>query len=109
MKSETYDLDSLDKAQLHALCDLLLTCSSDAIEESVAFLEAKTFGIWHGRARAMIARRLKHCRLSQRQRERIVRSILSRFVSGRFSEQYKDQLRLVLHLDRERAFSVARS
>ena len=108
MKAQTHSFQSLDKGELHALCDRLLTGDSDAIEECIAFIEVETLGLWHGRARAMMARRLKHCRLSQPQCTRVVRAILDRFVGGRFSEQFKDQLRLVLHLAPERAFTVAR-
>ena len=109
MKTQTSSFESLDKAELIALCDLLLTDDSEAVEECIAFIEAETMGLWHGRARAMMARRLKHCRLSQPQRTRVVRVILERLVSSRFSEQFKDQLRFVLHVAPERAFSVARS
>jgi len=109
MKTQTSNFESLDKGELIALCDRLLTDDSDAVEECVAFIEGETMGLWHGRARAMMARRLKHCRLSQSQRTRVVRTILDRLVSGRFSEQFKDQLRFVLHVAPERAFTVARS
>ncbi|HEX6289972.1 MAG TPA: hypothetical protein VFZ66_12320 [Herpetosiphonaceae bacterium] len=101
-------LEELSKVQLHALADWLLLQDPAAIERCVAFLEAETYGCWHGRARALIARRLKHCALSQEQQARAIDAILKRLVSGRFSEQFKDQLRLVLHLDAERAFAVAR-
>lgn len=96
------------KNELHELCDRLLVEDSKAVEECVAFLEAETFGIWHGRARAMMARRLKHRTLSASQRERLNRAVLGRLASGRFSEGFRDQLRLILHLDPERAFSAAR-
>ena len=109
MKNQTHNFEALDKVELHALCDRLTADDSDAIEECIAFIEAETMGLWHGRARAMMARRLKHCRLSQPQHTRVVRAILDRFVSGRFSEQFKDQLRFVLHVAPERAFTVARS
>ena len=108
MKGKTSSFELLDKGELIALCDRLLTDDSDAVEECIAFIEAETMGLWHGRARAMMARRLKHCRLSQPQRTRIVRAILDRLVSGRFSEQFKDQLRFVLQVAPERAFTVAR-
>ncbi|MBI3879215.1 MAG: hypothetical protein HY301_04025 [Verrucomicrobia bacterium] len=109
MKTHTTSFESLDKVELRALCDRLLTDDSNAIEECIAFIEAESRGVWHGRARAMMARRLKHCRLSQPQRTRVVRAILNRFVGGHFSEQFKDQLRLALRLAPERAFTVARS
>src|SRR5688500_16114089 len=41
--------------------------------------------------------------------KRSVRVSFTRFVRGKFSEQFKDQLRLVLHLAPERAFITARS
>ena len=109
MRTQTSNFESLDKGELIALCDRLLADDSEAVEECVTFIEAETMGLWHGRARAMMARRLKHRRLSQPQRTRVVRAILDRLVSGRFSQQFKDQLRFVLHVAPERAFTVARS
>ncbi|NOS72285.1 MAG: hypothetical protein HOP33_20470 [Verrucomicrobia bacterium] len=109
MKTQTSNFESLDKGELLALCDRLLTDDPDAVEECVTFIEAEALGLWHGRARAMMARRLKHCRMSQPQRTRAVRAILDRLVRGQFSEQFKDQLRFVLHVAPERAFNVARS
>lgn len=106
---KTHSFESLDRAELRALCDRLLTDDSDAVEECIAFIEVETMGLWHGRARAMMARRLKHCRLSQLQRARVVHAILDRLVSGRFSEQFKDQLRFVLRIAPEKALAVARS
>ena len=102
------ELEELKKRELHILCDRLLSCETAAVEECVAFLEAESFGVWHGRARAMMARRLKHCRLFDAQRDRVVDAILDRLASGRFSEQFKDQLRLVLHIAPARAFKTAR-
>ena len=57
----------------------------------------------------MMSRRLKHCHLTAGQRGRLIRAIVRRLVSGRFSEQFKDQLRLALHLDAAHVYSVARS
>lgn len=108
MKPETSSFESLSKGELIALCDRLLAEDSAAVEECVAFIEAETMGIWHGRARAMMSRRLKHCRLSLPQRTRVVRAILDRLVRGRFSEQFKDQLRLALQVAPEEACAVAR-
>lgn len=109
MNNRSSSFESLDKGDLHKLCNRLLTCEAEAIEQCIAFIEAETFGIWHGRARAMMARRLKHCPLSKHQSTRVVRVILQRFVSGRFSEQFKDQLRLALHLAPTEAFAAARA
>lgn len=101
--------EALTKVQLHALADQLLRADVGAIEQSVGFVEAETFGNWHGRARAMMARRLKHCPLTPHQQVRLVDAILRRLATGRFSEQFKDQLRLALHLDPAGTFALARS
>jgi hypothetical protein len=101
--------DNLTKDQLHELADRLLHDDHAAIAESVAFLEAETRGVWHGRARALLARRLKHCPLSLEQQTRLSEAITRRLVTGNFSEQFKDQLRLVLHLDRAQVFATARN
>jgi hypothetical protein len=73
----------------------------------VAFLEAESFGLWHGRARAMMSRRLKHRRLTDWQSYRVVQAVLGRLATGRFSEQFEDQLQLALRLDPEAARAVA--
>jgi hypothetical protein len=108
-KEKPSHFDSFTKGELHTLCDRLLTDDPAAIDTCIAFIECDSLGLWHNRARAMMARRLKHCALSRAQRTRLARAILDRLVSGRFSEQFKDQLRLVLHLDSKQAFAVARS
>ncbi|HAB17463.1 MAG TPA: hypothetical protein PLX89_10490 [Verrucomicrobiota bacterium] len=109
MKPSPANFEMLDKEELLRLCDRLRSGDSEAVDECVAFLEVDTRGVWHGRARAMMTRRLKHCQLSESQRARVVRSILGRLVSGCFSEQFKDQLRLVLQVAPDQAFAAARS
>ena len=100
---------SLSKAELRLLADgLFLDETADAIERCIAFVRAETKGVWHGRARAMMARRLKHCTLSPDQRSELVSCIIGRLESGEFSEQFKDQLRLALHLDRQSALLACR-
>lgn len=98
----------LTKSELRALCDRLLVDDPDAVKECVAFFQRETTGLWHGRARAMMARRLKHCRLTDTQRRHLTHTVLVRFIAGQFSEQFKDQLRLVLHLEPEEAFDFGR-
>lgn len=109
MKTRTFRFELLDKLELRVLCDGLLADDSDVVERCVAFFEVETTGLWHGRARAMMARRFKHCRLSNHQHGRVVQAILGRLESGRFFEQFKDQLRFVLHVEPQSAFTVARS
>ena len=101
--------DALSKRDLLALADRLLDEAPDAVEECVAFIEAESFSLWHGRARAKMSRRLKHCRLDASQCARLLQAILRRLISGCFSEQFKDQLRLALYLDAARVYKVARS
>jgi hypothetical protein len=101
--------ESRSKYDLVALCDRLLADDPDAVEECVAFLEAETARMWHGRARAVMARRLKHRPLSACQRDRAARAVLGRLTRGQFSEGFKDQLRPALRLDPGRAFAAARA
>ena len=69
MARETHEYDLLDKSDLRALSDRLPKDDARAVEQCIAFFEAETFGPWHGRARAMMSRRLKHCRIDNSQRE----------------------------------------
>lgn len=100
---------SLSKVQVRALADALPGAQADAIETCVQFVctETGTGNVWHGRGRAMLCRRLKHVPLAQHQRDQLVACILHRLATGRFSEQFRDQLRLALHLDRGKTLAVA--
>ena len=90
----------LSKQELHALADGLLEGDPWSIDRCIAFVLAETKGLWHGRARAMMCRRLKHCDFGRTNRRKLVTCILGRLRTGKFSEQFKDQLRLALSLDR---------
>ena len=59
-----------------------------------------------GRIRAL-ARRFKHCQLGRTHRDQLVACIARRLTEGNFSEQFKDQLRLALHLDRQAILAAA--
>lgn len=102
------EFEGLGKYDLHRLADLLLEQDPAAIERCVQFVITETRGFWHGRARAMMCRRLKHCRLGQQHRAQLVEAITSRLASGLFSEQFKDQLRLAMHLDFEQTADACR-
>ena len=108
-RTPTGGFDSFTKSELGELADRLLDDDPVAIETCVAFVEAETFGLGHGRVRARMARRLKHCCLSKHQVSRLVNVILGRLVEGRFSEQFKDQLRLAMKIDPQATFSAATS
>jgi hypothetical protein len=107
VKSPTCDFRSFSKRELEELADRLLAPDPIAVEWCVTFFEKETRGVGHGRVRAKIARRLKHCELGKLQRNRLTDVILRRLAEGRFSEQFTDQLRLALHLDRSRTIEAA--
>jgi len=100
------EFQSLTKLQLHELADNLLLCEPAVLDYCVEFVVAETKGFWHGRARAIMCRRLKHCQLGRTHRTKLLASILGRLKSGEFSEQFKDQLRLAFHLDLKQTLSV---
>jgi hypothetical protein len=74
-----------------------------AVTACLSFFLAESRGHWHNRARAKIARRLKHCRIDAPMAARLVQVIARRLIAGNFTEQFDDQLRLLLHLDRPAA------
>ena len=92
---------------LYDLAHKLLVHDRDAICKCVEFVLVDTKGIGHGRARAKMCRRLKHCELSNEQRERLVDRIIARLTFGDFAEQFHDQLRLALCIDPQRVFEAA--
>ena len=102
------ELATLSKQQLHALADGILLPEPWVVERCVEFVLAETQGLWHGRARAMMCRRLKHCALGRTHRTQLVQCITARLATGTFSEQFKDQLRLSMHLDLPKTLEVAR-
>lgn len=103
------ELEALSKVQLRALADGLLLGDALAVERAVEFVLAESRGLWHGRARAMLCRRLKHVTLTDAQSARLLSCIAERLADGNFSEQFKDQLRLALFLDPTALFATARA
>ncbi len=99
----------VEKGELHAIADRLPLKDPTAISDCIRFIEADSKGLGHGRVRALMCRRLKHCPLSPAQRGRLVTCIAERLCTGRFSEQFHDQLRLALRLDAPRLFAAAHS
>lgn len=97
------------KMELHAWVDALASCEPVHVQRCVDFVLAETKGLWHGRARAAMCRRLKHCELGRSHRTALVGCILDRLESGTFSEQFKDQLRLARHLDLPKTVAAARA
>jgi hypothetical protein len=105
---ETQDFENMTKLEVRSLADELPSGSVDAIERTVRFVCAETQGLWHGRGRAMMCRRLKHLELPRAHRDRLIGVILERLLGGHFSEQFKDQLRLALHIDAAKTLAAAR-
>jgi hypothetical protein len=101
------ELVFLRKKDLHSLADGLILEDQWSIDRCVDFVVSETKGLWHGRARAMMCRRLKHCVLGRKQRTQLVEAISERLASGEFSEQFKDQLRLAMYLDMETTSTAA--
>ena len=87
------------RMELHALADAVRNNDASAIDEAVGFVVAETRGVGHGRARARLARRLKHVALTSTQRRMLVDAVVRRLRTGTFSEQFDDQWRLALLLD----------
>jgi hypothetical protein len=107
-KPVTHDLELFDQLDLYRLADGLLLNDRAAIAGCVDFVLAETKGTWHGRARAMMCRRLKHCEIPEEQRKQLVACIIGRLTFGNFSEQFYDQLRFAIHADRQTVFEAAR-
>jgi hypothetical protein len=102
------EFETMSKVAVRVLADDLRDGTPDALERCVRFVCAETEGVWHGRGRAMMCRRMKHVDLSGDQRSGIVSAILQRLASGHFAEQFRDQLRLAIHLDPANTFTLAR-
>jgi hypothetical protein len=83
------ELENLDKGDLYDLADGLLSCDREAIERCFEFILAETRGVWHGRARAMMCRRLKHCEIAPERRQRLVDCIMNRLVSATFRSNFR--------------------
>lgn len=92
---------------LHHIYQRLSQCCSRAVKIAVDYMTTKTRGFKHNRYRAKFSRKLKHCQLSQAQREAITDTILSRLQEGDIDEQFEEQLRFAKWLDTERMVAIA--
>jgi hypothetical protein len=106
---ETQEFEHMSKGDVIRLANELKSGSVEAVERAVRFVCADSEGLWHGRGRAMMCRRMKHLELPRSHRESLVSAILDRLESGCFSEQFRDQLRLAMHLNGPKSFSAANS
>lgn len=108
MNNKPSAFESVSKYKLHELADSMLLGDIESRDFCIEFLLLETRGVGDGRCRALIARRLKHCPVTPEQQCAIIDRILERLLEGRFSEGFKDQLRLVRTLDRPRLLDAAR-
>ena len=92
-------LASLTREEAREMCDFLIEGPPVGLTWCLEFFILDTKELWHNRARALIARRLKHIQLTNAQKRLLVDKIIFRFKTGDISEQFKDQLRLAIHLD----------
>lgn len=76
-----------------------LALDSDT-EIVVSFVCDQSIGFGHNHARALLCRKLKHVEISKSTVSRLARVIGNRLISGDFSEQFFDQLRLIARKDR---------
>ena len=90
---------ALTREEVRHWAALLRDGDPTQVEACVQFVCAETRGLWHGRGRALMCRRLKHVALTPAQQQRLVDTICTRLLTGRFSEQFRDQLRLAVVLD----------
>jgi CBS-domain-containing membrane protein len=97
----------MTKVAVRALADKLLAGNTTDVSACVRFVCADTRGLWHGRGRAMMCRRLKHLEVTRDERLQLVGAISRRLISGHFAEQFRDELRLLVALDRNAAFATA--
>lgn len=95
--------------ELVTLTERLKAKDHSVLKECIAFTIWNTEGVWHGRARAKIYRHLKHWTLDDEQRRVLVDAVVGRLMTGRFAEQFKDQLRAAIVFDRDRMRDVAES
>ncbi len=87
-----------DKCSLFQMIEDMKRGDLAARDYCISFLIIETDGVWHGRARAKISRNLPANHVDTKTANQVVRAVGERLVSGRFSEQFKDQINLGLRL-----------
>jgi hypothetical protein len=97
------------RPELRALAAGLLNDDATARDHSIDFVLEDSRGHGHNRIRALMCRRLKHCKLTESQSRRLFDKISERLIQGNFTEQFKDQLRLARHLDAAKLHQTAQA
>ena len=101
------DIRDLAANELHELIENTKAGSPDAIQSSVRFVVAESFGYWHNRARAKLCRHFKNHPPQLKECDRMVNAIFGRLTSGNFYEQFKDQLSMAIRFNREKMTKAA--
>ncbi len=99
--------ESYSKVELDDLIERLKHGDENVAYELVVFTMAESKGIWHGRARAKICRYFKNHPPDVTLSASLVESIIKRLQQGKFSEQFRDQLRMAIRFAPEKMKSIA--
>ena len=98
----------LTKGQLRDLIADTKAGCPDAILQAVAFVSFESFGLWHNRARANFCRHFKNHRPAPDLCEHMVDVICGRLISGKFYEQFWEQLSMAIRFDVGRMVETAK-
>ena len=107
---QTFDKDRFDDFKalyLQHIYQRVIERCPKAINVAAQHMSTTTKGFGHNRYRSKFARQLKHCKLSEQQRQDIVNTILNRLQLGDIDEQFAEQLRFAKWLDEERTVTIA--
>ncbi|MBN1007816.1 hypothetical protein [Amphritea pacifica] len=86
---------------LRHIYERVCTGCPEAINVAANYMCSCSRGFGHNRFRSKIARRFKHVALTRNQEQRIVETILFRLSNGDIDEQFIEQLKLCVWLNRE--------
>ena len=82
--------------ELHGFIAEVKNGEQTSVSKAVDFVIAESLGMWHNRARAKLCRHFKNHPPTPDQQTRLVESIAKRLITGRFYEQFKDQLAMAI-------------
>lgn len=98
---------ALTKVELHTLILEVNRGDVEATSKAVVFVSTESFGMWHNRARAKLCRHFKNHPPTEEEKKRMVDVIIDRLISGKFSEQFKDQLAMAIRFAPNRMTEAA--
>ena len=97
----------LSKGDLRSLVADTKTGDMSAVGRSVEFVIHESFGNWHNRARAKLCRFFKNHPPDEDECARMVDAVCTRLITGKFYEQFNDQLSMAIRFDCERMTKTA--